>query len=97
MNTIFIEVKDVIKELETAFKIKSELKEQEHKIIWARRIINETRDFISKYPEEYTTDEIKALDKAESDIAKIDELVRRSNAFIRRYNLDAKLTMEVTL
>lgn len=97
MNTIFIEVKDVIKELETAFKIKSELKEQEHKIIWARRIINETRDFISKYPEEYTTDEIKSLDKAESDIAKIDELVRRSNAFIRRYNLDAKLTMEVTL
>lgn len=97
MNTIFIEVKDVIKELETAFKIKSDLKEQEHKIIWARRIINETRDFISKYPEEYTTDEIKSLDKAESDIAKIDELVRRSNAFIRRYNLDAKLTMEVTL
>lgn len=97
MNTIFIEVKDVITEIETAFKIKSELKEQEHKIIWARRMINEARDFISQYPEEYTTDEIKSLDKAESDIAKIDELVRRSNAFIRRYNLDAKLTMEVTL
>ena len=60
-------------------------------------MINEARDFISQYPEEYTTDEIKSLDKAESDIAKIDELVRRSNAFIRRYNLDAKLTMEVTL
>ena len=60
-------------------------------------MINEARDFISQYPEEYTTDEIKALDKAESDISKIDELVRRSSAFIRRYNLDAKLTMEVTL
>ena len=94
---ILTEVKDVVKEISSAFEMKSDLKTQEHKIIWAHDLIKQTRDFISKTPELYTEDEIKSLDAVEKSIDVVNEYVNRSTAFFRKHGLKSTITMEVTL